>query len=83
MEEGFTKKPIYYETVKEAYMLSIRSNIHIYDYLVVLPFKGEVEEIYSSDQHFQNPDFTYIATVINPLENWVTVEGRRPQKVKK
>lgn len=80
MEEGFIKKTISYETVKEANMLSISSNIHIYDYLVVLPFKGEVEEIYSSDQHFQHPDFTSVARVINPLENWITVEGRKPQK---
>jgi hypothetical protein len=69
--------------VKEAYMLSTRSNIHIYDYLVVLPFKGEVEEIYSSDQHFQHPDFTSVAKVVNPLEEWITIEGKRPQKVKK
>lgn len=82
IDEGFIKKALHYEIVKEAYMLSTRSNIHIYDYLVVLPFKGEAEEIYSSDKHFQHYDFTSVATVINPLDNWITIEGKRPQKVK-
>lgn len=83
IDEGFIKKALHYEIVKEAHMLSTRSNIHIYDYLVVLPFKGEAEGIYSSDKHFQHHDFTSVATVINPLDNWITIEGKRPQKVKK
>lgn len=82
MVEGeVIKRAISYETVKEAYLLSIRSNIHIYDYLVVLPFRGEVEEIYSSDKHFQHSSFTSIANVINPLKGWITIEGKKPQKV--
>lgn len=81
VEEEFIKRTISYETVKEAYLLSVRSNIHIYDYLVVLPFRGEVEEIYSSDKHFQHSDFTSIANVRNPLEGWITIEGKKPQKV--
>lgn len=40
VEEEYIKKAITYEIVKEAYLLSINLNIHIYDYLVVLPFKG-------------------------------------------
>jgi hypothetical protein len=71
VEEEYIKKAITYEIVKEAYLLSINSNIHIYDYLVVLPFKGGGEVVYSSDPHFQHSDFTSIAKVINPLENWI------------
>ena len=77
-EKRFSKRAISYEVVKEAYVLSSKSNVHIYDYLVVLPFKGEVEEIFSPDRHFQHPDFKSIANVTNPVENWVIVEGKRP-----
>ena len=34
---------------------SLASNIHIYDYLVALPLKNIVTEIYSADDHFQHP----------------------------
>ena len=61
VEEVYIKKAITYEIVKEAYLLSINLNIHIYDYLVVLPFKGEGEVVYSSDPHLQHSDFTSIA----------------------
>ena len=81
VEEEFIKRAISYEIIKEAYMLSLRSNIHIYDYLVVLPFKEEVEEIYSADKHFQHSYFTSIANVINPLKDWITIEGKKPQKI--
>jgi predicted nucleic acid-binding protein len=81
VNEEFIKRVISYETVMEAYMLSVRSNIHIYDYLVVLPFKEEVEEMYSADKHFQHSDFTSIANVINPLTGWITIEGKKPQKI--
>ena len=56
--------------------------IDIYDYLVVLPFKEEVEEIYSADKHFQHSYFTSIANVINPLKDWITIEGKKPQKIR-
>jgi predicted nucleic acid-binding protein len=59
---------------------SIASGIHIYDYLVALPLKNIVTEIYSADDHFQHPDFKEIAPVINPLHPWILREGKIPVK---
>lgn len=71
-----------YELMIKAYHQSNNSHIHIWDYLVVLPFQGEIDEIYSADEHFQHQDFTALATVNNPISGWVLIEGRRPQKLK-
>lgn len=57
---------------------SIASGIHIYDYLVALPLKNIVTEIYSADDHFQHQDFKEIAAVTNPLHPWILREGRIP-----
>ena len=37
---------------------SIKSKIHLYDYLVILPVKDIIDRIYSADDHFQHKDFT-------------------------
>jgi len=81
IEEKFTIKPVYWETVKKAYILTQESNIHIYDYLVVLPFEKEVGEIFSIDKHLQHPHFQHIGKVINPIRGWVVTEGRKPIKI--
>jgi len=66
---------------KEAYKLSKRSLIHIYDYFVVLPIEDIVDKIYSADDHFQHKDFTSICKVTNPLFPWILREGREPEKI--
>jgi predicted nucleic acid-binding protein len=71
---------INFETIEHCFHKSLVSNIHIYDYLVALPLKGVVTEIYSADDHFQHQDFKEIAPVINPLHPWILREGRIPSK---
>ena len=69
---------ITFEIIELCFRKSLASNIHIYDYLVALPLKGIVTEIYSADDHFQHPDFKEIAPVTNPLHPWILREGRIP-----
>ena len=64
--------------IEVSFNKSLSSGIHIYDYLVALPLKNIVTEIYSADDHFQHPDFTEIAPVTNPLHPWILREGRIP-----
>jgi len=66
--------------LKLCFQKSLASGIHIYDYLVALPLKGVVTEIFSADDHFQHQDFKEIATVTNPLSPWILREGRLPIK---
>lgn len=61
---------------------NLNSGIHIYDYLVALPLKGIITEIFSADDHFHHKDFQEIAKVTNPLYPWILREGRLPAKVK-
>lgn len=51
---------------------SSKSGIHIWDYLVVLPFEGEVEVIYTMDPHMRDATFRQIGRVENPLGIWKT-----------
>ncbi len=60
---------------------SIKSKIHLYDYLVILPVKDIIDRIYSADDHFQHKDFTSICKVTNPLFPWILREGRKPEKI--
>lgn len=79
-KDKFLIRYLSYETVLSAFQKSLESNIHIYDYLVVLPVKELIDDIYSADEHLFYKDFTSIANVKNPLDDWILVEGRKPQK---
>ncbi len=66
--------------LEEALRLSMKSSVHIWDYLVALPLRGIVQKIYSADKHFFRTDhFSKIAEVSNPL-SWEMVEGKSPEK---
>ena len=77
-KEKFTIANLVFNNFLIASEKSLASNIHIYDYLVALPLKGIVTEIYSADDHFQHPDFKEIAPVTNPLHPWILREGKIP-----
>lgn len=80
-EKGkFFIKPIDFTVVICAVKDSAKSNIHIYDYLVVYPLNKIVNRIYSADEHFRHPHFKRIAEIDNPLSPWIITEGRRPTK---
>jgi len=77
-KEKFHIAPVNMNHLEISFNKSLTSGIHIYDYLVALPLKGVVTEIYSADDHFQHPDFKEIAPVTNPLHPWILREGRIP-----
>lgn len=66
------------KTLELCFKKSLVSGIHIYDYLVAIPLKGMVNEIFSADDHFQHKDFKQIAKVSNPLFPWILREGKAP-----
>jgi predicted nucleic acid-binding protein len=70
--------PVTMSILKAAFRKSLESGIHIYDYLVAFPLKAEIDVIFSSDDHFQHPDFQAIAPVTNPLAPWILREGKLP-----
>lgn len=78
--EKFLKVEIAIDNVKDCFHKSLASDIHMYDYLVALPLKGIIHEIYTADDHFQHTDFKEIAHVTNPLSPWILREGRIPYK---
>lgn len=57
-------------TLLKSIRMSCESGVHIWDYLVVLPFEHEVEVIFTMDPHFQNDSFMKIARIENPLGIW-------------
>ncbi len=65
---------IFDKHVKEAIELSMKSGIHIWDYICVLPLYNDVEILYSCDEHFKHKSFKSLGPKIeNPLDIWITV----------
>lgn len=80
LTDKFFKVEISLEVIGTSFYKSLASDIHIYDYLVALPLKSVVSEVYSADDHLQHSDFQEIAIVTNPLSPWILREGREPHK---
>lgn len=60
--------------VKNAVDLSVKSGIHVWDYICVLPIQDEVEIFYSCDEHFKHDTFQALGPeIINPLGEWITL----------
>ena len=51
---------------------SALSGIHVWDYLVALPWEGEIDRIVTMDPHYRHAHFTALARVENPLGLWRT-----------
>ncbi len=63
------------EISKEVYerctQLSQQSNIHIWDFLCIIPLSGKIDLIYTTDKHFQNQYIVDLGIPIrNPLKEW-------------
>ncbi|MBI3601135.1 MAG: hypothetical protein HY097_10925 [Nitrospinae bacterium] len=58
------------ENISKAIELSTSSGIHIWDYLVVLPFKNGIDRIITMDPHFNHPTLSSIARIENPINVW-------------
>jgi len=58
------------ETILRAFELSASSRIHIWDYLVVLPFENNINRIITMDPHFNHPSLSSIAKIENPINIW-------------
>ena len=76
----FLIREITSDIVFECLDRSSRSGIHVYDYLVALPLRGQIDRIFSGDDHFLHPDFTSIAPVENPVAPWRLREGQKPAR---
>jgi hypothetical protein len=50
--------------------LSAESGIHVWDYLVALPWEGEIDRLVTMDPHYRHPHFSELAPVENPLGLW-------------
>lgn len=50
--------------------LAAASNIHIWDYLVVLPWEGEIDRVLTMDPHYRHATFKGLCRVENPLGLW-------------
>lgn len=62
------------ENLQQAINLSNRSNIHIWDFLCVLPLYEDVNVIYTCDEHFKHPSFQSLGPPIkNPLNEWLVL----------
>jgi hypothetical protein len=61
--------------LEEALSRTAESGIHVWDYLVVLPWKGRVDRILTMDPHYRHAHFTALAAVENPLGIWAS-EGQ-------
>jgi len=60
--------------LEKAINLSTRSNIHVWDYLCVIPLISHVSKIYTIDEHFKDKTFSEFGISIkNPLTNWETI----------
>lgn len=58
--------------IKEAMKLSMKSGIHIWDYICILPLYSDVEILYSCDEHFKHKSFESLSTkIVNPLDIWI------------
>jgi predicted nucleic acid-binding protein len=60
------------ENILKAIELSASSGIHIWDYLVVLPFENGINRIITMDPHFNHPSLSSIARIENPINIWKT-----------
>lgn len=55
----------------EALNRSKKSQIHIWDYLCVVPIKDDIKIAYTNDQHFKDETFNNLGfAIINPLSTW-------------
>ena len=60
--------------VKEAIEISVKSGIHIWDYICVLPLYNDVDILYSCDEHFKHESFQSLGPKVeNPFDVWITL----------
>ena len=64
--------PIELKDIIKAIQLSSESNIHIWDYLCVIPLRKAVDIIFTCDQHFQHDSFQNLGPPVkNPIGDWI------------
>jgi predicted nucleic acid-binding protein len=59
------------DDVKRSIDLSITSNIHVWDFLCVIPIINRIDTIYTSDKHFTHQAMQDLGIAIeNPIGTW-------------
>ncbi|AEA46946.1 hypothetical protein [Archaeoglobus veneficus] len=62
------------EHVRKAVDSSVKSGIHLWDFLCIYPILDELEVIYTCDAHFKHEEFRKLGVeIINPLDVWINV----------
>lgn len=56
--------------VTQALALSVESGIHVWDYLVALPWMGDMDRLITMDPHYRHAHFSARCAVENPLGLW-------------
>ncbi|TFG04180.1 MAG: hypothetical protein EU536_05070 [Promethearchaeota archaeon] len=60
--------------ISDCLKLSAQSNIHIWDYVCIVPLIQDVDVLYSCDRHFQDPTFSqFKKPILNPLNKWFLI----------
>lgn len=66
-------KNVTIEDIKQSLFLSKESGIHVWDFLVAIPCRDEIEVIYTMDKHFKDKSFKKIARIENPIGKWLII----------
>ncbi len=73
MSKRIVKIPVKLEHIRKSIELSIKSGIHIWDFLCVIPVAEFIDTAFSIDRHFLHPIFKELGiNVENPLKIWIT-----------
>lgn len=60
--------------VKQAIEFSVKSGIHIWDYICILPLYKDAKILYSCDDHFKHETFQSLGPKVeNPLGEWTAL----------
>ncbi len=59
------------DDMKHCIDLSIASNVHVWDFLCIIPIKDKIDVIYTSDKHFTHQTMKDLGVRIeNPIGTW-------------
>ena len=72
-DDNIVKVAVTLEHIEEAIKESVKSNIHVWDYLCFIPVKDYIDTVFTCDEHFIRIGKKYNIRIINPLNTWITI----------
>ena len=70
-DPGIVKVPVTADVFRSAVEASVKTKIHIWDFLCFLPVKDFIDVIYTADEHFKIIGEMYEVKVVNPVDSWL------------